>query len=247
MIAKSVQSLADRYDPSAVVPPLEARVRLVSGDEAHDALVDGRWHPHRRRRTATSPTPSSPARPRPGAAPPTANGGLAALGRGGLRMRHNLHVATGFLAATAGDDRLRLETVETRHGPIATAQAGSGPVAAGRARPGRNEGLVPAHAGADAADAPRDRDRPAGLRRLGQAAARAVRRPLLRRRASRDVLDALGIDRAHMAGNSMGGRIALELALTEPARVDRLVLLCPRWRGCGRAAGRRWCGCCGRS
>ena len=31
-----------------------------------------------------------------------------------------------------------------------------------------------------------------------------------------DVLDALEIERAHFAGNSMGGRIALELALTYP-------------------------------
>src|SRR6202008_2102483 len=47
------------------------------------------------------------------------------------RMRHNLHVATGFLAATAGGSgpgRLRLTTIDTPHGPIATAQAGRGPV-----------------------------------------------------------------------------------------------------------------------
>jgi len=42
-----------------------------------------------------------------------------------------------------------------------------------------------------------------------------------------DVLDAVGAERAHVVGNSMGGRIALELALTEPSRVDRLVLLAP--------------------
>jgi pimeloyl-ACP methyl ester carboxylesterase len=41
------------------------------------------------------------------------------------------------------------------------------------------------------------------------------------------VLDELGLNRAHVAGNSMGGRIALELALTAPERADRLVLLSP--------------------
>jgi hypothetical protein len=40
VIARSVQALAERYDPTAVDPPLEARVRLTAGDEAHDALLD---------------------------------------------------------------------------------------------------------------------------------------------------------------------------------------------------------------
>ena len=39
------------------------------------------------------------------------------------------------------------------------------------------------------------------------------------------VLDAAGIDRAHVVGSSLGGMIAQELALTAPGRVDRLVLL----------------------
>jgi 3-oxoadipate enol-lactonase len=39
------------------------------------------------------------------------------------------------------------------------------------------------------------------------------------------VLDALGIDRAHVLGWSMGGMIAQELALAHSDRVDRLILL----------------------
>ena len=39
------------------------------------------------------------------------------------------------------------------------------------------------------------------------------------------VLDALGIDRAHVLGASMGGFIAQEFALRYPDRVDRLVLV----------------------
>lgn len=45
------------------------------------------------------------------------------------------------------------------------------------------------------------------------------------------VLDRLGIDRASMAGVSMGGRTALDLALTRPDRVDRLVLISPGLAG----------------
>ncbi len=40
-----------------------------------------------------------------------------------------------------------------------------------------------------------------------------------------ELLDALGIARAHVAGNSLGGRIAWELALRHPDRVERLVLV----------------------
>jgi pimeloyl-ACP methyl ester carboxylesterase len=40
-------------------------------------------------------------------------------------------------------------------------------------------------------------------------------------------MDALGIDRAHLVGNSMGGRIALEVALAEPGRVLTVSLFAP--------------------
>ena len=43
----------------------------------------------------------------------------------------------------------------------------------------------------------------------------------------RGMLDVLGIDRAHLVGNSDGGSCALRLALDTPHRVDRLVLMGP--------------------
>lgn len=45
--------------------------------------------------------------------------------------------------------------------------------------------------------------------------------------AVRGYLDAMAIERAHVVGNSMGGRIALELALEAPERVASLSLLAP--------------------
>ena len=41
------------------------------------------------------------------------------------------------------------------------------------------------------------------------------------------LMEAMDIERAHLAGNSMGGRVALELALNAPDRVGGLVLLSP--------------------
>ncbi len=43
----------------------------------------------------------------------------------------------------------------------------------------------------------------------------------------RDFLDAMRIDRALLVGNSMGGRVAIELGLRFPSRVQRMVLLAP--------------------
>lgn len=45
------------------------------------------------------------------------------------------------------------------------------------------------------------------------------------------LMDAQGWDSAHIAGHSMGGLIALELALTAPKRVRSLTLLCTFARG----------------
>jgi pimeloyl-ACP methyl ester carboxylesterase len=41
------------------------------------------------------------------------------------------------------------------------------------------------------------------------------------------LMDELGIERAHLVGNSMGGRVAIERGLLHPERVGALGLLCP--------------------
>lgn len=45
------------------------------------------------------------------------------------------------------------------------------------------------------------------------------------------LLDHLGVADAGVVGSSLGGRIALELAMLHPDRVRELVLLCPSYRG----------------
>ncbi|MFI1035853.1 alpha/beta fold hydrolase [Streptomyces sp. NPDC020951] len=53
--------------------------------------------------------------------------------------------------------------------------------------------------------------------------------------AIRGLLDELGLDKAHMVGNSYGGACALRLALDTPDRVDRMVLMGPGGIGTTRA------------
>ncbi|WP_225827192.1 alpha/beta fold hydrolase [Streptomyces naphthomycinicus] len=51
----------------------------------------------------------------------------------------------------------------------------------------------------------------------------------------RGMLDALGLEQAHLVGNSYGGACALRLALDTPSRVDRMVLMGPGGIGTTRA------------
>ena len=52
----------------------------------------------------------------------------------------------------------------------------------------------------------------------------------------RGLLDEIGVDTAHLIGNSYGGAAALRLALDTPHRVDKLVLMGPGGIGTTRAA-----------
>ncbi|BDH56674.1 hypothetical protein MTP03_16130 [Tsukamurella sp. PLM1] len=54
--------------------------------------------------------------------------------------------------------------------------------------------------------------------------------------AVRGLLDELGIDKAHLVGNSYGGAAALRLAMDRPDKVDKLILMGPGGIGTTRAA-----------
>jgi pimeloyl-ACP methyl ester carboxylesterase len=222
----TLEALAARYDPAVVDPPPTARIRLAVGDGAYDALLDGG-----RARIARAPGKPDALISGSAAAWRVAaeRGGLAALRRGGLTMRQNLHLAVGFLAATSGDRRparLRLRTFETPLGPISAAEAGAGPaLLALHGLGGTKASFLPTLGALGdafrviAVDLPGFGDSVKPVRAAYDAPYFA--------RAMTAVLDAAGIDRAHVAGNSMGGRVALEMALTAPDRLDRLVLLSP--------------------
>jgi len=54
-----------------------------------------------------------------------------------------------------------------------------------------------------------------------------VQRGLLNAQAIKGLLDALGIQKVHLIGNSMGGATALNFALEYPDRLDKLILMGP--------------------
>jgi pimeloyl-ACP methyl ester carboxylesterase len=67
------------------------------------------------------------------------------------------------------------------------------------------------------------------LPRFGRSDKVVVREPRLTflSRVVREFMDALGVEAAHLVGNSMGAQTAMKLAIDEPDRVRKLVLVAP--------------------
>jgi pimeloyl-ACP methyl ester carboxylesterase len=232
---RPLRTLVGRYDPEAFdLQGARARVRLaVSTGEAWDAVLDGatvRLGPVSGGADATLT-----ADPRTWSAiTKDMRGGMDAFNSGRLTIRRNLHLGVGFLAATSGlegSDRLLFRTVKTRRARLSTLETGSGPpVLAIHGLGGTKGSFLPTVAALGerfrviAVDLPGfgDSDKPIGASYDAPFFAHAVI----------DLLDALGLDRVHIVGNSLGGRIALEVGLLHTDRVNRLGLLCPSlaWR-----------------
>lgn len=148
---------------------------------------------------------------------------------GRLTIRHNMHVGVGFLAATSertDEGRLRFRSVRTRGSRISIMEAGTGPAVLAIHGLGATKGSFITTVAAlseryrvIALDQPGfgDSDKPIG----------AAYDPRFFAGAVVDLLDALEIERANLVGNSLGGRVALEVALRHPDRVLRLGLLAP--------------------
>jgi pimeloyl-ACP methyl ester carboxylesterase len=158
-------------------------------------------------------------------------GGMEAFRAGRLRIRGNLHVGVGFLAATSGSDepgRLEFETLRTREfGAISVLSAGTGPetILCVHGLGGTKASFLPTvNALADeyrvvAIDLPGfgESDKPIG----------APYDATWFARSAFATMDALGLERAHVAGNSMGGRVGIEAGLTDYERIGGLILLSP--------------------
>jgi pimeloyl-ACP methyl ester carboxylesterase len=232
---RSLDTLVGRYDPEVVdLGERRARIRLkIEDGESWDVLLDSSTARLESPRGKPDATLSADAGTW-NAIAEDVRGGMQAFQAGRLSVRHNLHLGVGFLAATSGlteEGRLRLRTVATAQGRIATLEAGTGPAVIGLHGLGASKvSLLPTVAALNdrfrviAIDLPGfgDSDKPLG----------AGYDPPFFARAVLGLLDCLDIDRAHLVGNSLGGRVALEVGLRHPDRVDRLALLAPSlaWR-----------------
>ncbi len=229
--AAALEELVARFDPDDIdLPEGSARIRLgVSDGEDWDCVIempDARLEPADgnpdARLIADEKTWEMIAA--------DVAGGMDAFRRGRLRVRDNLHLGVGLLAATAGSGeagRLRFDRIETASHEIAYCEAGEGPpLICIHGLGGTMASFLPTLAALApegnrviAIDLPGfgDSDKPHAAPYDAPWYAEVVV----------ELLDALGYERASFAGNSMGGRIALELGMRHTDRVDRLVLLAP--------------------
>jgi pimeloyl-ACP methyl ester carboxylesterase len=158
-------------------------------------------------------------------------GGMNAFRGGRLQIRDDLHLGVGFLAATSGSrepGRLVLARVRTAMGNIAVARAGhpdAEPVVMLHGLGGTKASFLPTVA----ALADEYRVHAIDLPGFGDSVKpwRASYDPQFFARAVCGFMDACGIERAHLIGNSMGGRVAFEIGFRNSARVGRIVGLTP--------------------
>src|SRR3954468_6379831 len=228
----ALTTLADRFDPEVFdLGRRSATVRLeVDGEAAWDArIAQGRVSladPHGRRPDAILSADAATWQ----RMATDLRSGMDAFRAGRLQVRHDLPLGVGFLAATAGtgvgDGGLRFRPVPTKIGDISIMEAGSGPpVLLLHGLGATKASFLPTVA----ALADRHRTIAIDLPGFGDSTKplRAAYDARFFARSVVAVLDALEIDRADVIGNSMGGRVAIEVGLRHGDRARRLVMLAP--------------------
>lgn len=241
---EALEALIERFDPDRMdIPGGRARIRLVVQDErSWDAVIAAGTIRLR------EPIGEPDARIEADGATwqrlaADVRAGMAAFKAGRLLVRQNLHLGVGFLAATSdgGEAGLQFDSVETGKGITAIVSAGAGPpVVCLHGLGGTKASFLPTLAALAANHRVIAVDLP-GFGDSSKPIRAAYNAPFFAD-WTRDVLDALGLDQVHLVGNSMGGRVAIEMGLRHPGRVDRIGLLSPAlaW-----LRGRGWAGLLG--
>ena len=243
----ALESLVARFDPDVIeIPSGSARVRLgVEGGDTWDAVITSHG------------ADLFPAAEEPCDAELLADEqtwqqiaddlgfGMAAFSDSALKVLRNLHLGVGFLAATSGivdPGRMEFGSNVTDVGRISTLTAGQGePVVCIHGLGATKASFLTTIAEVSgerkviALDLPGfgDSEKPLGAAYDAPYFAGAVV----------GLLDELGIEKVHLVGNSMGGRVSIEIGLLYPERVRSMVLLAPalawlrdrRWRWLLRA------------
>jgi pimeloyl-ACP methyl ester carboxylesterase len=239
----ALRALAGRFAPTVFDAPAgRARIRLVVNDQqqAWDAVVAGGQldlEESDRDKRADAVLKADAVVWRMIAR--DVRGGMAAFQAGRLAIRRNLHLGVGFLAATGHDEpgRLRFKGLETRLGTVSMLEAGRGsPILLLHGLGATKAEFLPTVA-ALASDQHRviamdlpgfgDTDKPFP----------AAYDPPFFAEWAESLLDELGIERAHVLGHSMGGRVAIEFGLRNPDRTQGLVLMTPSM---AFLSNRRW-------
>ena len=225
------RSLPERY--LGVEPGFDATWRIVLGDVGHTWEVRCTTHGARVRKGATSRTPDVVIGTDAATWIALRRGelsGIEAFSRRLLYARGNLDLAIAFEGLFGLEDGLRpLLRIHDVHLPgrrVSTLTMGEGPdVLLLHGLGGAKSSFF------DAAATLSRRYRVHALDLPGfGASSKPTTAPYSARWFAETVLaamDELGIARAHVVGNSMGGRIAIELGLRNPDRVTSLALLCP--------------------
>jgi pimeloyl-ACP methyl ester carboxylesterase len=225
------RSLPERF--LGVEPGFDATWRIVLGDVGHTWEVRCTTHGARARKGATSREPDVVIGTDAGTWIALRRGqlsGIEAFGQRLLYARGNLDLAVAFEGLFALENGraplLRVHEVRLPGRRVSTLTMGSGPDVL----------LIHGLGGAKssffdtaAALSPFYRVHALDLPGFGSSS-----KPVAASYSARyfaqtvgEVMDALGICRAHLAGNSMGGRVAIELGLRHPERVTSIVALCP--------------------
>jgi pimeloyl-ACP methyl ester carboxylesterase len=240
-------ALIERFDPEVIdVPSGSARIRLEVRDEREwDAVISSHGVDLRPAEGSDYDAELSADAATWRRIAEDVRGGMSAFRRGSLRVRRNLHLGVGFLAATSGivdPGRLQFASVDTRVGRLSTLAAGRGsPVICLHGLGATKASFLPSIAALAgdwrviAVDLPGfgESDKPLGAAYDAPYFAGAVTA----------LLDELGIQCVRLIGNSMGGRVAIEVGLLYPERVEGMALLSPalawlrdrRWRWLLRA------------
>ncbi|MDP1850339.1 MAG: alpha/beta fold hydrolase [Solirubrobacteraceae bacterium] len=225
------RSLPERY--LGVEPGFDATWRIVLGDVGHTWEVRCTAHGARARKGATSRTPDVVIGTDAATWIALRCGrlsGIEAFSRRLLYARGNLDLAIAFEGLFRLEDGrrplLRIHDVHLPGRRVSTLTMGEGPdVLLLHGLGGAKSSFF------DAAAALSRRYRVHALDLPGfGASAKPATAPYTARWFAETVLaamDELGIERAHVVGNSMGGRIAIEVGLRRPERVASLGLLCP--------------------
>ena len=225
MAPQFLDELVERFDPEGFDSPNgSARVRVRWNGDARDVTIRGASVSIGEARNGRADTLIEADEKVWRAVARDSASGLQAFGRGKLKMRGNLHVGVGFLSATSGapvERRLRFGSAAG----LSYMEGGEGdPVVLIHGLGGTKASFLPtvvalATAGyhAIAIDQPGFGDSHKPLL--------AAYDPPYMARAAVKFLDARGIDSAHFIGNSLGGRVTLELGLAHTDRTRKLALL----------------------